>query len=104
MSTALVPRPYQLEAVEQAMRKNTVINIKTGGGKTLIAAIVIDNFLKLSNKAICFLVPSRALVDQQADYLRANCGTKNGKKIRVEGLAPKVGRLNVRDSGWFDNV
>lgn len=86
MSTVLIPRPYQLDAVEEAMKKNTLINIKTGGGKTLIAAIVISKFLKLSQKAICFLVPSRALVTQQSEYLRTNCETINGKQICVEGL------------------
>lgn len=85
MSNVLIPRPYQLMAVEEAMGKNTIINIKTGGGKTLIAAIVIDKFLKLSPKTICFLVPSKALVDQQTKYLQTNCETNNGMQICVEG-------------------
>jgi CRISPR/Cas system-associated endonuclease/helicase Cas3 len=98
MTTALTPRPYQLEAVEEAMKKNTLINIMTGGGKTLIAAIVIDKFIKLSKKTICFLVPSRALVDQQTNYLLKNCETNNGKQISVEGLAPpKLWRF----TGWI---
>jgi ERCC4-related helicase len=98
MSTALIPRPYQLEAVEEAMKKNTLINIKTGGGKTLIAAVVIDKFFKLSKKTVCFLFPSRALVDQQTQYLLTNCETNNGKRICVEGLAtPKLWHF----SGWM---
>lgn len=85
-STKLVPRSYQLEAASGAIASNTVINVCTGGGKTLIAVIVINDFIrKQPDKIVCFLVPSRALVFQQAAYLRSNCDEKNGKPLRIEG-------------------
>ena len=82
----LQPRAYQIEAAREAIAGNTVINMCTGGGKTLVAVIVIDEFLLRSNKAICFLVPSVALVSQQAEYLRRNCKKKNGKALRIAGI------------------
>jgi ERCC4-related helicase len=85
MSGRLKPRPYQLDAAAEAISRNTVINIRTGGGKTLIAAVVIDTFIKSSHKLVCFIVPSRALVSQQASYLRRNCQQKQGKELRVAG-------------------
>lgn len=81
----LIPRPYQLDAARKAIANNSVINICTGGGKTLIAVIVINEFILSSTKVVCFLVPSRALVTQQSEYLRKNCEGKNGKELRVAG-------------------
>lgn len=85
MSARLTPRPYQLDAAAEVIDRNTVVNIRTGGGKTLIAAVVIDTFIKSSQKLVCFIVPSRALVSQQASFLRRNCQQKQGKHLRVAG-------------------
>lgn len=82
----LIPRSYQLEAASGAIASNTVINVCSGGGKTLIAVIVINDFIRGNpDKIVCFLVPSRALVFQQAAYLRSNCDEKNGKPLLIEG-------------------
>jgi ERCC4-related helicase len=82
----LIPRAYQIEAASGAIAGNTVINVCTGGGKTLIAVIVINDFIrKHPSKVVCFLVPSRALVSQQAAYLRLNCDEKEGKQLLIEG-------------------
>ena len=72
-------RSYQLEAANIAVLKNTIVNIRTGGGKTLIAVLVIDHFLinERRGKLVLFIVPSRALVAQQSEYLRKNV-TWNG--------------------------
>jgi endoribonuclease Dicer len=86
-SKKLCPRGYQTSAATEAIEKNTIINIRTGGGKTLIAVIVIDKFLQQSKKVVCFLVPSRALVSQQGEYLRKNCQDRNGKPLCVAELS-----------------
>ena len=78
-------RQYQQEAAAAAISGNSVINIPTGGGKTLIAVSVINHFMMSSEKTVCFLVPSRLLVGQQADYLRKNCDEKQGTAPLVEG-------------------
>lgn len=78
-SLSLQPRQYQISAADIAISKNSIINIRTGGGKTLIAVLVINHFLSLTNvKNILFIVPSRALVSQQAQYFRDNCSIKIG--------------------------
>ena len=78
-------RQYQQEAAAAAISRNTVINIRTGGGKTLIAVSVINHYMMFSEKTVCFLVPSRSLVSQQAAYLRTNCDDKQGSAPLVEG-------------------
>eukprot|EP00434_Breviolum_minutum_P024149 symbB.v1.2.021318.t3/scaffold1837.1/size99322/6 len=75
-------RSYQKECVAQAKEKNTVVCLKTGLGKTLIAVKVIDHFLDLKQQQkILFLVPTKALVKQQADYCRQNCRDVPGGSI-----------------------
>jgi ERCC4-related helicase len=78
-------RKYQQEAAAAAISGNIVINIPTGGGKTLIAVSVINHFMRSSEKTVCFLVPSRPLVSQQAAYLRTYCDEKQGATPLVEG-------------------
>ena len=82
---SLTLRKYQLDAATEAISRNIVINIPTGGGKTLIAVSVINHFMASSDKTVCFLVPSRSLVTQQAAYLRTNCDEKQGNVPLVEG-------------------
>lgn len=61
------PRPYQKECIEQALTQNTVINLPTGAGKTLIAVKIIDHFRsRCPDKRVLFAVPNVALVRQQA--------------------------------------
>ena len=93
----LIPRPYQLDAAAVAIANNTIINVCTGGGKTLIAVIVIDHFLQSSNKAVCFLVPSRALVTQQAGYLQKNCRSRCGKELCI------AGKILMRKTASYDS-
>ena len=62
---ALQLRDYQIDCLEHAKERNTIINLDTGKGKTLIAARLIDHFLRaFPLKRIAFLVPTRPLVDQ----------------------------------------
>eukprot|EP01084_Bolivina_argentea_P308305 533079_1 len=70
-----VPREYQTISYETAKTGNTIINLDTGLGKTLIACLLIENELsscKLSSyqdtlhKLIIFLAPQVPLVEQQA--------------------------------------
>mmetsp|Transcript_87212 Transcript_87212/g.182516 ORF Transcript_87212/g.182516 Transcript_87212/m.182516 type:complete len:833 (-) Transcript_87212:565-3063(-) len=63
-------RPYQKECVQRILQGNTIVNMPTGTGKTLVAVKAIDHFRK-TGKAL-FLVPTRALVSQQAQYVRDN--------------------------------
>jgi endoribonuclease Dicer len=96
-------RPYQTECLGRAKETNTIINLPTGKGKTLIAARLIDHFLeKRPDKRIAFLVPTRPLVDQQAKYLETHC--------TASGSPPTVLRLIGTDqacwgqSDWDANM
>eukprot|EP01041_Mallomonas_annulata_P010221 gene10221-21311_t len=93
----MLPRDYQINAAREAISKNSIVNIQTGGGKTLIAVLVIDHFLQEHHtKNILFIVPSRALVIQQANYIRINC-----KKLITKGHGPIVSEMCGQESeGW----
>ena len=70
----LSPRQYQIDAALYGIHENSIINIKTGGGKTLIAVIIMNHYLSINNgKKLLFIVPSRALVQQQAEYFQKHC-------------------------------
>jgi primosomal protein N' len=68
------PREYQSALFEIAKAKNTIVNLGTGFGKTLIALLCIRHFSPDfdQGKQTLFLVPSVALAIQQSATLRAN--------------------------------
>lgn len=68
------PREYQRALFEIAKSKNTIVNLGTGFGKTLIALLCIRHFSRdfSEGKQTLFMVPSVALAIQQSMTLRAN--------------------------------
>lgn len=77
------PRPYQLAMANIAKKQNTIAQLNTGLGKTLIAIMTIrnlahefedDSFVseRGHKKQTWFLVPSVALAVQQSNTLRVN--------------------------------
>jgi primosomal protein N' len=68
------PREYQRALFEIAKTKNTIVNLGTGFGKTLIALLCIRHFSPdfEQGKQTVFLVPSVALAIQQSATLHAN--------------------------------
>ncbi|GAA5826093.1 hypothetical protein JCM11251_007161 [Rhodosporidiobolus azoricus] len=69
----LVPRMFQREALEEALRRNVIIRADTGSGKTLIAVMLIRAMAALGTnegRLLVFLTPTVSLVHQQADVLR----------------------------------
>jgi ERCC4-related helicase/uncharacterized membrane protein YgcG len=64
-------REYQKEAVDLSLKGNRIINLPTGTGKTIIAVKLLDYFLHHHpQKNVIFVVPTRALVEQQAKYVK----------------------------------
>nr|CAD1820290.1 unnamed protein product [Ananas comosus var. bracteatus] len=61
-------RSYQLEALERAVRQNTIVFLETGSGKTLIAVMLLRAYAhairKPSRRIAIFLVPTVVLVSQ----------------------------------------
>ena len=78
MSTSFSLYPHQLEALNSAKTRNTIVNLPTGEGKTLIAAKLIEHHISNEpSKKVAFLVPTRALVKQQSSYCRRHCRLSN---------------------------
>ncbi|XP_042895189.1 endoribonuclease Dicer isoform X2 [Parasteatoda tepidariorum] len=76
-SKTFIPREYQVELLDSARKKNTIICLGTGTGKTFIAVMLIKEFShlvrdSLSNggKRTIFLAPTVPLVIQQAKFVR----------------------------------
>lgn len=67
------PREYQRHLLEIALKKNTIINLGTGTGKTLIALLCIKEKRAMEqDKQTLFLVPSVALAIQHSLTLQSN--------------------------------
>ena len=59
-------RKYQRDIILTAVMHNTLVCLPTGLGKTLIAAVVMYNFLRwFPDKCVVFMAPTRPLVHQQ---------------------------------------
>ncbi|XP_059442582.1 endoribonuclease Dicer homolog 2-like isoform X2 [Corylus avellana] len=79
-------RSYQLEALEMAIKQNTIVFLDTGSGKTLIAIMLLRSYAYLLRKPspfiAVFLVPQVVLVSQQAEAVKMhtdlNVGTYCG--------------------------
>ncbi|KAI4302070.1 hypothetical protein L6164_035287 [Bauhinia variegata] len=67
-------RSYQLEALEKAIKQNTIVFLETGSGKTLIAIMLLRSYAyflrKPSSFVAIFLVPQVVLVSQQAEAVK----------------------------------
>ncbi|KAM7274213.1 hypothetical protein ACFE04_028877 [Oxalis oulophora] len=76
-------RSYQVEAFEQAIRKNTLVYLETGSGKTMISIMLLRSYSHLIRKPspffAVFLVPKVVLVTQQAKAIQMNSDLKVGK-------------------------
>ncbi|GKA74078.1 endoribonuclease Dicer homolog 2-like protein [Tanacetum coccineum] len=73
-------RSYQIEALNQAIKQNTIVFLETGSGKTLIAIMLLRRYAHLLKKPspniAVFLVPTVVLVKQQAEVARQHLDLK----------------------------
>ncbi|XP_071834807.1 Fanconi anemia group M protein-like [Apostichopus japonicus] len=61
-------RDYQFNIVSQALKKNTLVTLPTGLGKTFIAAVVMFNFYRWYPQGkVVFMAPTKPLVAQQIE-------------------------------------
>ncbi|XP_049381531.1 endoribonuclease Dicer homolog 2-like [Solanum stenotomum] len=83
-------RSYQLEALEIALKQNTIVYLETGSGKTLIAIMLLRSYAYLLRKPsryiAVFLVPTVVLVTQQGDALMMHTDLKVGKYCGKMGV------------------
>ncbi|KAL2341556.1 hypothetical protein Fmac_009496 [Flemingia macrophylla] len=75
-------RSYQLEALDKAIRENTIVYLETGSGKTLIAIMLLRSYAHYLRKPspfiAVFLVPKVVLVSQQAEAVKMHTNLKVG--------------------------
>ncbi|KAI0697912.1 P-loop containing nucleoside triphosphate hydrolase protein [Cytidiella melzeri] len=65
-------RGYQQELLQESLRRNIVIALDTGSGKTHIAMLRMKHEVEHQTKKICwFLAPTVALIEQQRDVIAA---------------------------------
>ena len=84
--TQQCPRDYQRELFLSVMRRNTLVCLPTGSGKTLVAAMALSCMKKLNpNKLMVFLVDRVPLVYQQSEYIRSQV-----PKLRVMMLVGEM--------------
>ena len=87
------PRDYQRELFLSATRRNTLVYLPTGSGKTLIAAMVLSCMKKLNpDKLMVFLVDRVPLAYQQSNYINAQV-----PDLRVETLVGEMEHFQQKD-------
>ncbi|KAI0385350.1 hypothetical protein F5Y04DRAFT_245634 [Hypomontagnella monticulosa] len=72
-SAIIHSREYQLEMLEESLKRNIVVTMETGTGKTQVAVLRIQAELErsTSGKIAWFLAPTVALGEQQTKVLRS---------------------------------
>ncbi|CAD6442536.1 bfe48028-85c3-4dec-9829-fa7c77296083 [Sclerotinia trifoliorum] len=70
----VTPRTYQLEMLEESLKRNIIVAMDTGSGKTHVAVLRILAELERMepDKLIWFLAPTVALCTQHNEYLQLN--------------------------------
>uniref|UniRef100_A0AAF5CWV1 Endoribonuclease Dicer n=1 Tax=Strongyloides stercoralis TaxID=6248 RepID=A0AAF5CWV1_STRER len=75
-----IPRPYQVEILEKAKKRNVIVQLPTGSGKTYIGILMIKEVqytvrksISEGGKRIFFIVNNVSLVEQQARHIRNEC-------------------------------
>ncbi|KAJ3119787.1 hypothetical protein HK098_005132 [Nowakowskiella sp. JEL0407] len=100
----LQPRSYQLELIEIAKTRNTIVVMETGTGKTLIALQLMIHYAetcsKLGTKSLSvMIVPLVNLVHQQSQYIRKH------SDLRVSQFSGgDLGLNKWTISHWRENV
>lgn len=80
------PRDYQVELLDKASKKNTIVQLGTGSGKTFIAVLLLKEYgvqmfapLDQGGKRAFFIVEKVNLVEQQAKHIEVHTSFKVGQ-------------------------
>ncbi|CAJ1436393.1 unnamed protein product [Effrenium voratum] len=92
------PRQYQLDAYRQVLKENTIVNLDTGLGKTLIAVMCIDYYLKTQpDKKVMLCVPTIALASQQTQVIQKT------STVRVQ-VVEVTGKTSKNSEAWWKQL
>ncbi|HWG90679.1 MAG TPA: DEAD/DEAH box helicase [Candidatus Thermoplasmatota archaeon] len=67
---AVLRRDYQVSVAVECLKRNTMVILPTGMGKTVIALLVMAHREAVAPGKILFLAPTKPLVEQHAAFLR----------------------------------
>ncbi|KAJ9109197.1 hypothetical protein QFC21_000526 [Naganishia friedmannii] len=99
-----VPRAYQNEIFQHAIRRNVIAVMGTGTGKTMIACMLIGYMHsrpynpKIQKKISAFVVPTVPLVHQQADTVEKFTG------LAVKSFCGEMGVEFWDRTKWLDEL
>eukprot|EP00960_Hanusia_phi_P046283 757734-Hanusia_phi.AAC.7 len=89
-------RGYQRDIILAAVQQNTLVSLPTGLGKTLIAAVLMHNFLKwFPDRVIIFLAPTKPLVKQQLEACCRVMGVASRQIAELTGSASVTSRRGM---------
>ncbi|KAM3181638.1 hypothetical protein ACTXT7_013977 [Hymenolepis weldensis] len=94
-------RTYQFTITERCLYQNCLVCVPTGLGKTLIAAVVLHNFLRwYPSSRVVFMAPTRPLVSQQMIACRdltglSISGKQTAEAVELTGTTPPPQRAAV---------
>lgn len=90
-------RDYQFSIVKSGLFNNTLVSLPTGLGKTFIAAAIMLNFYRWTQKAkIVFVAPTKPLVSQQVEACLNIAGIPRSDTTLLTGETPPV----LREGAW----
>eukprot|EP00892_Ulva_mutabilis_P006080 jgi/Ulvmu1/3844/UM018_0060.1 len=95
-------RDYQLEMAKAGLFHNTLVALPTGLGKTLIAAVIMHNYIRwFPQGKLVFVAPTKPLVEQQRIACLPTLCIDEG---RVELMTSKSGKAAARKDLWNDKT
>eukprot|EP00210_Caulerpa_lentillifera_P002746 g2625.t1 len=96
------PRNYQLEMIQHGLRRNSLICLPTGSGKTLVSAGVIAAMLHVNpRKVVAFVVKTNTLAEQQSHALAEEL-TKSRIQTYSGQMDPEMKSASLKKIGKFD--
>ncbi|HSV42315.1 MAG TPA: DEAD/DEAH box helicase, partial [Methanomassiliicoccales archaeon] len=90
-------RDYQVTLAKDALRRNTLVVLPTGMGKTVVALLVIVDVLQKRKGKVLLMAPTKPLVEQHSLFLR---DFLVGKKVAVMTGENDPGE---REAMWIEN-
>jgi len=90
-------RQYQLNIAKSSAKKNTLVVLPTGMGKTIIGLILIAQQLRNRSDKILFLAPTKPLVTQHTQFLREFLTIEDHEIVVFTGEVPPSKRKEMID-------